>query len=284
VGISSIGTLKGSALAWALAGALRWAIATAIVALLLAASLPDTDAERFATTAYLAGIFAAIVLAVKWLACGDLVEVPRRFVIPTFPNALGFSLGIVVLLVAGSGLADDPGGEVRLILYCLIAVAGATVARAGAFGWLHARIREGGWVASARRYCALGAIAALVLSALLESWVAEFFAVLAYVSAASAMLLSASALFAAAPLGGLIRQRLAAARATVDQLSNDSLFARLIEWATLATVASLVMAALLRRPYSEPFAAIAYVAAVFATVGIAMECRRTARKRSVKTP
>ena len=56
--------LKRSEMAWALEAALRFAIGTCVVALLVATTLSGEAAERFATVAYLAAIFAALTLAV----------------------------------------------------------------------------------------------------------------------------------------------------------------------------------------------------------------------------
>ncbi|MFZ0365573.1 MAG: hypothetical protein WAL67_15330, partial [Candidatus Cybelea sp.] len=103
--------MKPSALGWALRGAIGLAIVTCIVALLLAACLSGDASERFATTAYLAALFAAIALAIThFVPQVDRQERPA-YSLPAFPALLGCALGIVVFVSVVAVLVSQPGGE-----------------------------------------------------------------------------------------------------------------------------------------------------------------------------
>ncbi|HEV3092219.1 MAG TPA: hypothetical protein VGX91_12340 [Candidatus Cybelea sp.] len=267
--------MNRSALSWALSGAVRFAVATAIVAMLFAVALPDTGPERFATTAYLAVIFAAIALGARQLVRDDAPQQPQVVrARPSFPTLLGFAIGLTILLVASASFAADPSDEVRLIVYGLVAIGVAAIGRGGAFVWLNARLVSGGRLSAFARYCVVGAVAALSISALVPQALAEPLAVVGYFAALAATMLVAWEVIAPSPFGDLIRASFARGAEGVAQLSADLVFARTIEYATLALIASMGLASLLRRPYSEPFATVGYLAAVFVAVGVAMECRR----------
>jgi hypothetical protein len=281
VGDRHPGTLKREALTWALTGAIRYAIALAFAAILLAILIPDAGAERFATTAYLAAIFAAIVIGTKWLVFRGVDDGLSRPVTITFPRVLGFATSLLALLIVVSGLAADPGAESAVILYCLAAVALAAVGRAGAFAWIHARLASGDRIVATIRYSAIAAAFALLANALLRSALSEFLSMVAY----AAMLTGASALAwrLAAPtaLGTLVKQSWMESSEAVTQLSSDLAFARLINASVVATIASIAVASVLRRPFAEPFATVAFLGGVFAAVGVAMECWRRRTEPSV---
>jgi amino acid transporter len=125
--------LTESALAWALRGATRFAIATCVVALLLAAYLSGADAERFATTAYLAAFFAAVALAIEhFLAEADRPE-QRSSSKPTLLTILGWAGGVFVLLCVVAALVSKPGGEIVAIIAGFALVLLAALARNRAF-------------------------------------------------------------------------------------------------------------------------------------------------------
>jgi cobalamin synthase len=125
--------LTRSALAWALRRAIRFAVATCVVALLLAALLSGADAERFATTAYLAAFFAAIALAIEQvLAKADRPE-QRSSSTATFVTVLGWAAGILVLVCAVAALVSKPGGEIAAIIAGFALVLLAALARNRAF-------------------------------------------------------------------------------------------------------------------------------------------------------
>lgn len=125
--------LTESTLAWALRGAIRFAIATCVVALLLAAYLSGADAERFATTAYLAAFFAAASLAIKqFLPEADRPE-QRSSLRPTFVTILRGAAGILVLVCVVAALVAKPIGEGVAIIAGFALVLAAALARNGAF-------------------------------------------------------------------------------------------------------------------------------------------------------
>lgn len=267
------GTLNRLAFAWALGGAARYAILTAVAALGLAIFLPDPGAERFATTAYLAAIFAAVALIFKRFS-PETGYLPERRAVQSFPAALGFALALVILLTAGAGFVTDPQAEIALFVYCFAAVGIAAISRGGALVWIHGKLARGGALAAGMRYAAAAAAAALVLSALLPPGVAELFAMIAFGAALTAALLLTWSLAVSLPLGDAVRGSWRNGSDTFAHLSSDLVFARVINAAALVLIASIAMASLLHRPYAEPFATVAYLAAIFATVGIGMECRR----------
>ncbi|HEY2476390.1 MAG TPA: hypothetical protein VGI19_16540 [Candidatus Cybelea sp.] len=266
--------MNRAALAWALSGAVRYAIATALVALLLTVLLPDVSAERFATTAYLALIFAAIIVAVKWAVFGGVAEGLTRPVVPTFPSVLGFLVGLVIVLMTCAAFVSDPGAELKLIGYCLAAVAIAAFGRARALEWLGAKLSAGGPVAATTRYSAVIGAIALLLSALLPAGIAELLTIIAYGAALVAASTLAWHLAAPAPVRDLILQVWADVSRIVGQFSSEAFCERVITTSLIVLTAAVVMASVLRRPFSEPFATVAYVAAISAAVGVALECLR----------
>lgn len=272
MGNSRAKTLNVSALSWALRVAVRYSIAIAVVAMLIAIFLPDMDAERFATTAYLAGIFAAVALAATWSVPAGAAQ-PQRPATRSLGGLLGYAAGFAVLLFAAASLAGDAGAELALFLGCLAAIGITAIGPGRAVAWLHGELVRGGGLAAAIGYSAVVTFCAIVVCALVPSEIAEPFAVLAYAAAFLATVLIAASLFVPTALGAFARSRAASASKTIDQLSADFVFARITNISVVTLVASLGLASLLRRPYSEPFAAVAYVAALSATLGVGMECR-----------
>ena len=268
------GTLKREAVAWALTGAIRYAIGVALLAILLAVLMPDPGGERFATTAYLAAIFVAIVVGTKWLVFRGVSDGSSRPAAVTFPRVLTFTTGLLGLLAIVSALVAQPGAESALILYCLAAVALAAFGRAGAFAWLHAKLAGGDRAVATIRYSAIVGALALLINALLRSAISEFFATIAYAAALVGATTLAWRLAAPTALGALVKQSWTESSEVVTQLSSNLAFARLVNASVVAMVASILMASVLRRPFSEPFATVAYLAGVFAAVGVGMECWR----------
>jgi peptidoglycan/LPS O-acetylase OafA/YrhL len=125
--------LTKPAISWALRRAIRFAIATCVVALLLAAYLSGADAERFATTAYLAAFFAAVALGIEhFLVEADRPE-QRSSSIPTFPTILGWAAGILVSVCVVAALVSNPFGAILAIVAGFALVLFAALARNGAF-------------------------------------------------------------------------------------------------------------------------------------------------------
>lgn len=269
--------MKGSTLVWALDRALYFAVATGIVALLASTLVPDTDAERFATAAYLAAAFVAIVLAIKWFAEAAPSESTSTLSLPSFPAALGFAVGVAIVLTAAVAFEPNPGAEVQVIVLSLVAVGVAAVGRAGAFARVRARLGHGGPLAATTRYAGVATVVALSLAALLPVEVANFFAKLGYAAACVAASGFLASVFAPAPIGRWVR-------ATYDaglETSGEAVFGPAIRYAVVTLVAAFFVASLLPRRFGEPFALLGYVAAAVATLSLAAECRRTIRRRSV---
>ncbi|MFY9632500.1 MAG: hypothetical protein WAJ94_12920 [Candidatus Cybelea sp.] len=275
------GTLKREALAWALTGASRYAIAVALVSILLAILMPDAGGERFATTAYLAAIFAAIVVGTKWLVFRGLDDGLSRPAALTFPRVLAFTTGLIGLLSVASALVAQPGAESALILYCLAAVALAAVGRAGAFAWIHAKLSAGDRAEATIRFCAIVGALALALNALLWSAISEFLSTIAYAAALIAATTLAWRLAAAPAVGAMVKKSWAESSEVFTQVLGEFAFARLINASVIAIAASILMACVLRRPFSEPFATVAYLGGVFAAAGVGMECWRRRTQPSV---
>ena len=100
------------------------------------------------------------------------------------------------------------------------------------------------------------------------------FSAIAYAAALIGAATLAWRLAAPTAMGALVKQGWVESSEVVTQLSSDLAFARLINASVIAIVASILMAGVLRRPFSEPFATVAYLGAVFAAVGVGMECWR----------
>lgn len=272
--------MKALAVVWALDRALAYAVATAVIALLLSMLVPDTDAERLATVAYLGAIFAAIILAVKWFVPAAPAQGLPKLALSSFPEVLGFAAGITILLTAAATFAPNAGAEVQLIAFSLVAVAVAAIGRAGAFARLRARLRNGGPLATTTRYASVVAISSLVLAALLPVEVTDFFAKLGYAAATLAALCFLASVLAPTPAGASIRKTYAAALET----SGEAVFQPAIRYAALTLAVAFAIAALLPRWLAEPFAVLGYAAAVVATLCVGAECRRVLHKRSVTAP
>lgn len=284
-------TVKDSAFAWALDRALYLAVATGVLALLLSTLVPDTDAERFATVAYLVAIFTAIVLSIR-LGTSRLVipslskdrdcasRRPPKVSIPSFPAALGFAAGVIILLTAATAFASNPGAEVQLIVLCLVAVGVAAMGRAGAFARWRSGLRQGGPLATSTRYAGVVTLVALALAGLLPIEVADFFAKLGYAAACAATIGFLALVLAPRPGGIWVRRAYAAGLET----SGSAIFQPVIRYAAIALAAAFFIASLLPRWLAEPFAIIGYLAAAVATICLAAECRRMIHKRSVTAP
>jgi hypothetical protein len=270
----------GVSVVWALDRALYFSIVTSVAAVLVSLVVPNTDAERFATAAYLAAVFAAIVLAIKWFVPARAPQEAARPSLPSFPEALGFAAGATILVVAAASFAPNPGAEMQVIVFSLVTVGVAAIGRAGAFARLRERLRRGGPLAATTRYAGVAALAALALAALLPVEVANFFAKLGYAAACVATSCFFVSVLAPTPIGRQLRATFVEGLAT----SGEAVFAPAIRYAVVTLVAALFVASLLPRRLAEPFAVIGYLAAAVATLCLAGECRRTVNKRSVTTP
>lgn len=286
-----------AAAAWALGGALRFAVGICVVALFLATTLSGDAAERFATTAYLAAIFAAITLAVRRALPAAFEQ--RGHAAPAFPTLLTYTIGVVLCLSIVAALVSYPGVEalvfvgslasivVAVLVRCgkmaaLITVARAPLVRASiriaaALQSAHAAVARGGTLLALRRYAVVVALCALGFAALAhrdESDYAEF----AYRVMIVATLLFALSTFAPTRAGIWLRDRLARTAGLDDRVSRALAFQRIACYAAVTCIAAMIAASLaasvLAAPFAEGSAIAAYAAAVCATFAVAMECRR----------
>jgi len=262
-----------SACVWALGQALAYAIATAVAALLLATFFPGADAERFATTAYVATIVAALVLAIKWFLRAGSENAPERAPGPIFPVIFTFAAGVGALLLLGAALVSQPGTEMLAAVACFGLIGFAALVRGGAVVALNAKLARGDRLFATTRYAAVAAAAALAASALFSSQGAAAFANLAYVATVAATLALAASLIAPTRAGAFIRRTYLAGSKLLQDPAGSWVFARTAEYAVATAVAGLILSSLLPPPYAERFAATAYLATLFATLGIGMSWR-----------
>jgi hypothetical protein len=265
-------SLNRSALAWAVSRALRLAIGTCVVGLVVATTLTGESAERLATVAYLAAIFAAgALIAGRFLPAP---EEPRGANGPAFPAFLTYSISVAIFLGIAASLASQPGAEVLALIGCSALVVIAFLARCGALTALNAALLRGGFLAAATRYAVIVCIAALVLAAIASADAGESLVAFAYRIAVLAAVLFCSSLVAPTPLGARIARSSARLVKTLDRLAQQFVFERTATYAAVVAIALIVPAILLPAPFAEPFVIVAYAAAAAAAFGVAMECRR----------
>jgi hypothetical protein len=260
-------------MAWALTRALRFAIGTCVVALILATTLSGETAERFATTAYLAAIVAAVALAAgRFLpvASQESAAVP----VPVFPKFLAYSTGLAFFLSLAAALVSQPGAEALAIIACFALVFLAVLVRCGTMAAFNTRLVRGGFIEAAIRYAVLFGISALAIAGLVPSDAVDSLTKFAYRLMILATLLLCVSLIAPTRAGLWVQRSSVRTVAWLDQLADAFVFERTVSYAAIVAVAAIALASLLPAPFAEPFAIAAYTAAVCAAVGVAMECRR----------
>lgn len=260
--------LNASSLSWALGRALRYAIATAVLALILATMFSGGDAERLATTAYLAAIFAALVLAIKRFLPASPADDPPKVRGAIFPAALAFALIVGVFVLIGSTLVSQPSSEAIAIAACLGLIGAAALVRSGTVVELNAKLAQGGGVITIIRYGVMVAVLALCASALLSSRDGEGFAKFAYLALVVATLAVAVSLVAPTSAGVALRKWSADLANLLKSSASAWVFARTAKYAIATAVIALVVATFLPRPYSERFASTAYLAVLFAALSV----------------
>ncbi|MGA9945031.1 MAG: hypothetical protein WBP75_08325 [Candidatus Cybelea sp.] len=268
--------MKPSLVGWALRGAVGFAIVTCVVALLLAAYLSGDASERFATTAYLAAVFAAVALAITQFVPGtDRQERPARSM-PAFPTLLGSALGILVFISVVAALVSQPGGELIALVAGFGLVVLAALVRRGTFGPLNARLAalRPRSLRVAATHGLAASFGALAVAPLLPDDAAGIAAAFGYRLFFVAALLLLWSLLAPTNAGAFARERYARAIGYVDRLARDLLFERLATYAAALAAVAFVSASLLRGAFAEPLATIGYLASIACAIGVAMECRR----------
>jgi len=268
-----VGSLNRTTFAWAIGRSLRFAIGTCVVALILATTLSGAAAERFATTAYLAAIFAAVALAIgRFLPS----TVPQESAVssPAFPAFLSSSVAVVVLVSVAAGLVSQPGAEGFILAACAVLVFVAVLARCGAIAAFNAALTRGGVVVAASRYAVLIAVCALAIGAVFGGYTGETIVTFAFQVAVAATLLIAASLLMPTKAGTFAQKTYARTTALLDRLTHAFVFERTASYAAIIAIAAIVPATFLPAGYNEPFAIAAYAAALAAAFGVAMECRR----------
>lgn len=267
------GSLNRATFAWAVGRALRLAVGTCVLALILATTLPGAAAERFATTAYLAAMFAAAALAIgRFLPSGGPGESARAF--PAFPAFLSYSIGIVIFLSIVAGLVSQPGAEAYALAACAALVVIAVLARCGTITAFNAALTRGGIIAAALRYAVLVAACALGLAAMVGGYTADAIVTFAFQVAVAATFLIAASLLMPTKAGIFVQKTYVRTIAMLDRLARSFVFERTASYAAIVAIAAIVPASFLPAAHGEPFAVAAYAAALAAAFGVAMECRR----------
>src|SRR6516162_6311332 len=141
-----------SAYVWALERGLRFAAATAVVALAASTLFSGADAERFATTAYLAAIVAALALMLRWFV--REVHPPQGERGPLFPAILTFVLWLAFFIGAGITLDSQPGAALPTIVAAFGLIAIAALVRGGALLKLCTKLSGGDRLSAVTRFAA----------------------------------------------------------------------------------------------------------------------------------
>jgi hypothetical protein len=262
--------LSRSVLAWALGRALRLAVGTCVVALLLATTLSGLAAERLATTAYLAAIFAAFTLAMGRFIPFSPEE--RRAVTPPFPAFLGYSFAIAIFVSVMAMLVSQAGAEALALLAAVGLIVTAVLVRSGALRTFNATLSRGGSLVAASRYAAVAIIAGLALAAVVGS--DDSLVTFAFRFMVLATILIAASLLARTQAGLWVQQRYSNAIEQLDRLERAFVFERTAAYAAIAAVAAMIVAGIFSQAYGDAFGVVAYLAAATAALGVAMECRR----------
>ncbi len=262
-----------NACVWALGRALAYATATTVAAIVIAALVSGADAERFATTAYIAALAAALILAVKWFFPEAPGSERSRAPGPAFPAAFTFASGVGALLMLGAAFASQPGSEVLAVAACFGLVAAAALARGGTFVAINAKLAQGDRPAVATRYAVVAAVVALAARALLSSSGGEGFVRLAYAAVVIATVAVAASLIAPTPAGAALRRGYARVAGALHAPQSARIFARTTQYAVATAVAGLILASLVPETYAERFTTTAYLATLFAALGVGMTWR-----------
>jgi hypothetical protein len=253
--------------------AIAYAIATAIAALLCATVLSGSEAERFATTAYLAAIFAALAFTARWFLPADRNDrAPSPPLLP-FPAGLTFGLIVTLLLAIGAAFVSDPGAEALIIVFGFGAVGAIALVRAGAARALHDALLRGGRLPATTRYAALAGVLGLAFAAFLQPDGAEALVKTGYFAAVLAAMSVLVSLVGRTRAGGALGQTFARAARLLTTPASEVVFTRTADYAAASALFSVVLAIVVREPNAERFATTAYVAAFFAALALGMKWR-----------
>ncbi len=263
-----------NALGWALGRALEYAAATAVVGLVAATVFTGSESERLATTAYVAAIVAAAILALKWFLPKAPQRAPEaRFRGPLFPAFFAFAVAVLALLTLVGALVAQPGAEILAVLFCFGLIGLAALVRGGAPRLAHAKLLSGGRLPATTRYAVVVATAALAATALFSSSGLDGPAKLAYIALVVAAVAVGASLLGQTGAGAFVAAKYARSVELFRTPRGAYVFARTREYAIASAVVALLLAAVLPGIYAERFASTAYVAALFAAFAIAANWR-----------
>ena len=248
-----------------------YAVATCVVALALSAMLSGSDAERFATTAYLAATFAALAMALRWVLPAAEPPQRARAAQPPFPRAFKFTVAVASLVACGALLVSDPGSEGIAIAAFFVLVGVVALVKAGVVAGVITTLASGGRLAAARRYAAIVGGCALVTAAMLAPQNSESYARGGYVLAVVGAFSVAASLFLASR--DRLRAKVVGMAALLTTPASAAVFAATATYAAATAALALMLAALLPGPDAERFATTGYIAVVFAAAALAAKWR-----------
>ncbi len=257
-------------MSWAVERALRYAVATTAVALVFAGLSGGEDAERLATTAYLAAFFTVVMLVLRRFLPKPTDALPK--VQALFPVVFGFSVVVAILIATAASLASEPSAEGLLIGACIVTIALAALGRAGRIAAAGFELVRGGTIAATLRCLGVAIVVTLALAAVLPTGAAGDFATLAYRVVLAAAIALAVALLAPTAAGRFVVQGFEDGVAFVRNMGSWNLTAG-ATYAALAAVAALLAASVAPHDYAEGLAIFAYCALTFAAVAIGMRWR-----------
>ena len=248
-----------------------YAVATAVLSLAIAALLSGADAERFATTAYLAAIFGALAIAARRFLPD--VEPPSRSEDPErpFPAIFKFVVGIIALAGFGASFVFDPVYEAIALAACFGLLGVVALVRAGTVRRTAALLASGGAVAATRRYAVVVCAVALAAAAVLAPQESERYAKIGYALAVIGVVtVAASLLYSAHP-----RLQAAVTRVTgmLATPASGSVYSAAATYAGAAAGLAMLFAIVLPGEQSERLATVGYMAAVFGAVALAAKWR-----------
>ena len=267
---SNVRSINASAVSWAVERALRYAVATTAVALVFAGLSGGEDAERLATTGYLAAFFTVVMLVLRRFLPKPPDGLPKAQAL--FPLVFGFSVVVAILLATAASLASEPSAEGLLIGACIVTIALAALTRSGRMAAAGFALVRGGTIAATLRCLGVAIVATLALAAVLPSGVAGDLATLAYRVVFAAAIALAVALLAPTAAGRFVVQSFDDGVAFVRNMGSWNLTAG-ATYPALAAVAALLAASVVPHDYAEGLAIFAYCALAFAAVVIAMRWR-----------
>jgi hypothetical protein len=156
-----------SGLARALDRGLRATVAVLLLAFAGILFFPE-QSERLATAAYLAAIFAAVLL----LALRCIPKIERSRIDRTERSIVGilaFWVVVLAALVASASAAGDLGSEILVGITGAAAVMAAAIFPIGIAALVHRELAKGGWSQVVTRYAVVACFAAWAVSTYLHA-------------------------------------------------------------------------------------------------------------------